>query len=89
MADSFIRSVHRRGVSPDRGVFQMLADLLTGHVDVAALLKELALAPVSCSSTASKRRDEAKARPCGIRGGKTLAPPSAIRPFRCLPWKRH
>lgn len=89
MADSFIRRVHRRGESPDRGVFQMLADLLRLRVDLAALLKELALAPVSYSSKASQRRDEAKARLCAIRGGKTPAPPSAIQPVRCLPWNRH
>jgi hypothetical protein len=89
MADSFIRSVHRRGESPDRGVFQMLADLLTLRVDLTALLKDLALAPVSCSSTGSQRRDEAKARLCAIRGSKTAAPPSAIQPVRCLPWKRY
>jgi hypothetical protein len=89
MADSFVRSVHRRGESPERGVFQRLADLLTLRVDLVAVLKELALAPVSCSSAASQRRDEPKARLYPIRGGKTPAPSSAIRPFRCLPWKRH
>jgi hypothetical protein len=89
MADSFVRSVHRRGESTDRGVFQILADLLTLRVDLAALLKELAFAPVSCSSKANQRRDAAKARPCAIRGGKTPVPASAIRPCRCSPWKRH
>ena len=38
-----LRIVHRRQESPDRDVLHKLADLFTRRVDVAELLKELAL----------------------------------------------
>jgi hypothetical protein len=79
MADSLVRIVHRRGESANRGVLRMLADLLTLRVDLAAVFKDLALAPGSYSQAASRRRDGVEVRLCAIRGGKTSTHPTAIR----------